>query len=215
MNYCRFRNDFIKRMANAGGGGLPAEYQQVEYLQSSGQQYLNIGAIANHQYIDIDFAYVNWVNNRYAQYNFNGLIGCNNIYVGGARVDTKLNFAQTPSIGGSVHNTGVTRINITANTKYNIYLSPSIYKFDGQTIDNLTAGDIVGSFNCYVFACYAPTDAASATSSAARVYRLKTSSVEMYPCYRKSDIKPGFYDVANDSFYTNAGTGEFIVGNNV
>jgi hypothetical protein len=29
------------------------------------------------------------------------------------------------------------------------------------------------------------------------------------PCYRKSDNKPGLYDLVNGVFYTNAGTGEF------
>ena len=35
------------------------------------------------------------------------------------------------------------------------------------------------------------------------------------PCYRKSDDKPGMYDTVNDTFYTNAGTGEFVVGGDV
>ena len=29
------------------------------------------------------------------------------------------------------------------------------------------------------------------------------------PCYRKSDSKPGLYDIVNKQFYTNAGSGEF------
>jgi hypothetical protein len=32
------------------------------------------------------------------------------------------------------------------------------------------------------------------------------------PCYRKSDNKPGLYDTINNTFYTNAGSGEFILG---
>lgn len=35
---------------------------------------------------------------------------------------------------------------------------------------------------------------------------------DFIPCYRKSDNKPGMYDIVNNVFYTNAGTGEFIVG---
>jgi hypothetical protein len=34
----------------------------------------------------------------------------------------------------------------------------------------------------------------------------------MYPCYRKSDMKPGMYDTVNGVFYINAGSGEFILG---
>ena len=32
------------------------------------------------------------------------------------------------------------------------------------------------------------------------------------PCYRKSDGVAGFYDLVNGVFYTNAGTGQFIIG---
>ena len=32
------------------------------------------------------------------------------------------------------------------------------------------------------------------------------------PCYRKSDNEPGLYDTVNKVFYTNSGTGEFLVG---
>ena len=33
------------------------------------------------------------------------------------------------------------------------------------------------------------------------------------PCYRKSDNKAGLYDLVNNEFYTNQGTGDFITGN--
>lgn len=43
-----------------------------------------------------------------------------------------------------------------------------------------------------------------------------TSNVrEMYPCVRLSDSVAGMYDKANDVFYTNAGTGTFVVGPDV
>ena len=32
------------------------------------------------------------------------------------------------------------------------------------------------------------------------------------PCYRVSDNKPGLYDLVNDEFLTNSGTGEFTLG---
>jgi len=38
---------------------------------------------------------------------------------------------------------------------------------------------------------------------------------DFIPCYRKSDDKPGYYDIVNNTFYTNAGTGEFVLGPNV
>lgn len=35
--------------------------------------------------------------------------------------------------------------------------------------------------------------------------------IRLIPCVRKSDSKPGMYDTVTKTFYTNAGTGEFIV----
>ena len=35
---------------------------------------------------------------------------------------------------------------------------------------------------------------------------------DLVPCYRKSDSEPGMYDIINNVFYTNAGTGEFTCG---
>ena len=38
---------------------------------------------------------------------------------------------------------------------------------------------------------------------------------EYIPCYRKSDGKIGMYDMASGQFFTNAGTGEFLKGEDV
>ena len=38
---------------------------------------------------------------------------------------------------------------------------------------------------------------------------------EFIPCYRKADSVAGLYDLANNTFYTNAGSGVFVVGPDV
>ena len=37
----------------------------------------------------------------------------------------------------------------------------------------------------------------------------------MIPCYRKSDNVIGMYDIENNQFYTNKGSGIFIKGPNI
>ena len=37
---------------------------------------------------------------------------------------------------------------------------------------------------------------------------------DFVPCVRKSDNEPGLYDRVNNVFYTNAGSGTFLKGNN-
>lgn len=38
---------------------------------------------------------------------------------------------------------------------------------------------------------------------------------DFIPCYRKSDGVIGLYDLVNDVFYTNLGTGQFTKGKNI
>ena len=53
MNYCQFRNETIKRMANAGSVTpiLPPEYQRVEYLQSSSNTYIMTGFCPTQRFV--------------------------------------------------------------------------------------------------------------------------------------------------------------------
>ena len=43
-------------------------------------------------------------------------------------------------------------------------------------------------------------------------YENGTPIRDMYPCYRKSDNVAGMYDIVNNVFYTNVGSGSFTVG---
>jgi hypothetical protein len=38
---------------------------------------------------------------------------------------------------------------------------------------------------------------------------------DFIPCYRKTDNKPGMFDLVSEQFFTNSGTGEFEIGGNV
>ena len=53
-----------------------------------------------------------------------------------------------------------------------------------------------------------------------RVYSFKAYEYDvlirdMIPCYRKADHVIGMYDLVNDVFYTNSGTGTFYKGPDV
>ena len=61
---------------------------------------------------------------------------------------------------------------------------------------------------------------AGSTYLKGKIYRLKfwsndTLVRDLTPCYRKSNNVIGLYDMANDVFCTNAGTGTFTKGTNV
>ena len=48
-----------------------------------------------------------------------------------------------------------------------------------------------------------------------KIYNSDVLVRNFIPCYRKSDSVAGMYDTVNGVFYTNQGTGSFVVGNNV
>ena len=68
-------------------------------------------------------------------------------------------------------------------------------------------------FAIYIFNCN-KNGAATSSGLSGNLYKLtiKENGVivrDFIPCYRKSDSKPGLYDIVNKQFYTNAGSGEF------
>ena len=48
-----------------------------------------------------------------------------------------------------------------------------------------------------------------------KVYVDNTLELDLIPAIRKSDNVAEMYDIINDNFYTNSGTGTFTVGSNV
>jgi hypothetical protein len=182
---------------------LPAIYQQVEYLQSSGTQYIDIGAMSNHQYYDVTFIYIGNVGSIP-----NAILGAN-----GASNDVKVLIRTNGTVAAGVgeYNIGETSFSLTTGSVYNIYFSPTAFDVNGVSYKQRD-GVFSGSKHAYVFA--ANQDYTS-MHSALKIFRLKTSSIDLYPCYRKSDSKPGMYDLVAKTFFTNAGTGEFTVGGNV
>lgn len=219
MNYCRFRNDVIKRMANAGGATplLPPEYQQVEYLESTGTQYINTNIQNNVQfdyYVKLCFTGYTTANDN-SNYIF-GVWGYDNrrfVAINITSGQLSIGYSTGFSSGG----------NITLNTIHeisgNLHSGSQTLHLDGvQKITMTNSGNITPVKNILFLAANSVNSIVD--YSKAKVYRFTltyngTAILDFIPCYRKSDSKPGMYDLVTDTFFTNAGTGEFSVGNNV
>ena len=187
---------------------LPAGYQEVEYLQSSGTQYFDLGMYNNlaNTEITLDFMLL-----AYAQAN--AVLGANStstntVYIG--RPDGNSS-PYNMSYWYSTKRLGTATLNERVETVVN--------DDNGNILENNTVvgtATISTSLNTrlYLFGV------ASNSLVNARVYALsmrnKTtdSSIMNYvPCYRTSDNQAGFYDLTNSAFVT--GTGTFIVGADV
>ena len=188
---------------------LPAEFQEVEYIESSGTQYIDTGVqygstkkvIADIQYLSIN------------DFQING------IYEGSSR-RWQFGIASNNFIGGIGNYGPIMGVADTNRHTFVIDLLNKQYGYDGNitTDTRVTIGDSNKSF--LLFVRYNSNNVGPANFCSQKLYSCQfyDSNVlvrDFVPCYRKSDNVIGLYDLVNGVFYTNAGTGTFIVGGNV
>ena len=185
---------------------LPREYQKVEYIESTGTQYIDSGFYPNSQTkIDVDF-----------------LHGSNNIYfVLGAWDDVSnaflvTSFGNTTELrSGGDTNFSFDRVNNEKNTA-SFSLNQAIFNGNTQTKTNTSSLTRINKS----MILFGRDNAGNIQLSEVRIYSNKiydnnTLVRNFIPCYRKADNVIGLYDTVNNQFYTNAGTGTFLKGANV
>ena len=186
---------------------LPVEYQEVEYIESSGTQYIDTGMRgSNNTKADIEFQATG---EKFLPFGArsSATSDCFAIWAAGSNVGTALRIGFD---GTSGYTGGATTTN-----KYHI-----IHSQDGAYVnDNLVWAPPIRTFttpqNLIVFGYY--STATTRTLSAIRLYHLKLweSNIrvrDFMPCYRKSDNVVGLYDLVSDTFFTNSGSGNFVKG---
>lgn len=184
-------------MEVTSGGGLSSDYQQVEYLESTGTQYINTGVCpkANRHCAEVKFVLRKKVAGR-EQWAFGQWYGSNGWRCGGA----------TNGLG-----------NHTPDTSHGFSYSNSYYDGTSISIGMSTLCKITSEYPMLLFAQQEGGNASYLDASYFRIYECKIWENEklirdFVPCYRKSDSEAGMYDLVNNVFYPNNGTGKFIVG---
>lgn len=173
---------------------LPVEYQEVEYLKSTGTQYIDTNYTPNQN------------TKAYTKFNSDtlnsGLYSSSNKFTAYINTNGNWRFGSktvriTPSIG--VLYTSV------QDKKGVIINGTDVYNY-GTVTDFTSTETLRLMFN--------------STGFKGKIYEFKLYDNDILvrnfiPCYRKIDNVPGMYDAVNDVFYTNDGTGVFTVGPNV
>ena len=191
---------------------LPSEYQQVEYLESNGTQYI----LTNYS-VDGSVA-ISW------RYSFTTAQSGDSILFGATqssnfgRVQAEYfnNTSWYVSIPGLRYRNKLSGIGGDLNHVYDGYVSNEILTVDGVSTNiQYEVGAPVQTDAIGIF-CWASNGNAQYINRGARIYDLHftkngKTDAHFIPCVRKSDSKPGMYDIVSRTFYTNAGTGEFIV----
>lgn len=197
-----------------------ATYQQVEYIESTGTQYIDTGIIPDENYgfyVDISFD-VN-IDTTSPSVKILGSSLRNNGAWGGVTLSS---YGSTSGGQMTWFSKSGQLINpyLASKTRMQCYFVNDIYS---TSLDNSTTSipksvydNICGSI--YLFAIHSEEGVYFNTTSCLKIYEYKTynnSDVvqDFIPCYRKSDNEIGMYDTVNNKFYTNQGTGTFKKGN--
>lgn len=184
------------------------DYQFVEYLESDGFQYIDTGFK-----VDDTYGY---------KCTFQPNNTTDSILVGTRGSNSNSRWCLNPS----------SNINVSWNAVYAMVSPNDLAKHTikmnylndrKRYLDDVEKTAIPGTlhstasgYTITIFAGHWNSSSASLYCSA-KLWDLEITSgndiLHHYkPCYRKIDNKPGLYDTVEDKFYTNLGTGEFIVG---
>ena len=186
---------------------LPSAYRRVEYLESNGTQYINTTIAPKMNYTRWEFSV------RFTDISGTQLIGAG--YVN--RFVLRL---TENKLGASVGDNYLSfDINADTVTTYNVVLQTGESAFAEVNGVKLTDWRITG-FSALSIALFARHQSNSGTGHDyyckcrifnSKIYESGELVQNLIPCVRKADSKPGMYDTVSKTFYTNAGTGEFII----
>ena len=181
-------------------GGLPGAYRRVEFLESDGNQQINTNITGL-----CDFHIT-----AKSEYASGTRILVGRFYTGGHYIGTNTpSGTQTTywSLGAGINT-------VTLATEW----ADMIVSFASNTSVSLSVNDEVinrvGSANNNPYTLFG-NDIYKSIAKMKRCVCFQNGAIvtNFVPCVRKSDSKPGMYDTVSKTFYTNAGTGEFIVPN--
>lgn len=188
--------------AVVGKPTLPKEYQEVEYLESTGTQYIDTKYNPFSKYDTVSI-HVKHKANRDAYW----LLGA---------VNTKDYMDDIGLASNAQRMYGYASFNILDNSKINeIVLTRNDVTINGQKYNLEYQGNqVYEKRDLYLFKANGSTVPASGLMYYCKIVT-ESVTYELIPCRRISDNEKGMYDIVNDVFYTNAGTGEFLVGADV
>lgn len=191
--------------------GLPSEYQEVEYVSSTDKvgQYIDTGENVKETIrVKIKWKF-NSVTNWQAVFGGKGTTFCVQRNVTSSNINAQSYGYSNLNIYTLSTNNTIVETELTANQCTNngvtVELRKSSTYYDGtiwlfaKEAANSTNIDVKGG--CDIYWC--------------QLYDGENLLHNFIPCYRKSDGEIGMYDTVSKTFYTNAGTGTFLKGDDV
>lgn len=185
---------------------FPSDYTQVEYIENTGQSYINTGfTLDQNSKVELivystNFAQGHLFGSRESATSKNYTISDGHLDFG-TYTKNRINFYSHAN-----------------NLKTKLTFDKNTFKVDNESYNDSYQLTSVDDFTCiapaYIF--YVSGNPYGNYRVWGKLYGCKiwdngTLARELVPCYRNSDNEPGLYDLVNDTFYTNAGTGSFVL----
>lgn len=189
---------------------IPSEYEEVEYIESTGTQYIDTGIN------------INTTTSRYeTKINPSSVSDASGIF--GTRNNTTADVRSMNIfiINGAfrldwLSGTALSEINISPNTEYTISITRGLATINNVDYTSEQTTSVNGLYTFYIGnfnnAGRPFSNGFSGKIYYSKLYNKNILVFDGVPCYRKSDNVAGLYDLVNNTFYTNQGTGNFIVG---
>lgn len=196
---------------------LPAGYTELEYIESSGTQYINTGVVLGQDYTNtnIKLEYDALINSG-ANWQVCGTMGLEGIYIGVNNSDI-----ICYGTGFSDTSTGVT--NPFVKCKYINDAKNGVIKVTNLStntdIVNLTYTPVTKTkvLPMILFSFSESATIISSNKMSGKMYNVKIYNNNelirhFIPAKRLSDSVVGMYDLISNTFFTNSGTGSFVAG---
>lgn len=195
---------------------LPNEYLQLEYIESTGTQYINTEIRLENVY-RIECEVASTVSGATNFFGFSRSNGSLSLSING-------NKASVPMKNGSTS----VPVSVNADKSYLNYLQPFCVDFKNFSIIAGTKKytnmvelrtffptQISKLLDSYIFAINnngSPNNFSYIRLGYFQIWNGEIIIRDFIPALRISDNKPGLYDLASNTFFVNQGTGEFIPG---
>ena len=210
---------------------MPTEYQQVEYIATDGNQYIDTGVVASDHADGIAYTmsgnvtgFTNASGNNYLfgclanssrsgnpSFNPASAVNVTTVFVGGN--SNRIFDASLPSVGADF------TLAMTATSANESVCNFTFNDAEVTRTETVFLAKDMPSANIYLFT--ANGVAATNGKYYGKLYSFTMDDVDgtpirnFVPCYRVADGVIGLYDTVGGAFYTNIGTGSFTKGSDV
>ena len=192
-----------------GGSSLPSAYQEVEYIENTTTSKIATDFKPTYQSrIVIDAQEV--TSNTYPRIFQNGAYNSQGAVVMG--YESNQNLYIKVCADASYYASNIARDYV----RHVYEIDRNVAKIDGTSVYTSSSTSTPSSTaGIVLFGRSGSTEMFKGKIYSAKMYENDVLSVNLVPCYRKSDSVIGMYDTVNDVFYTNIGGGTFSKGADV